>query len=94
MCNIIGVIYPAYVSIKAIESSSKADDTKWLTYWVMYAVFSIIEFFSIFLYKFIPCYYLLKVSNVELGHKVVKSNREKKLVTFMKRPFTLKLFKY
>lgn len=62
LCNIIGVIYPAYVSVKAIESSSKADDTKWLTYWVMYAVFSIIEFFSIFLYKFIPCYYLLKVS--------------------------------
>lgn len=61
LCNIIGVAYPAYISIKAIESHTKADDTKWLTYWVLYAVFSIIEFFSGFLTKFIPFYWLLKV---------------------------------
>ncbi|XP_040548715.1 receptor expression-enhancing protein 6 isoform X1 [Gallus gallus] len=43
--------------IKAIESSSKEDDTTWLTYWVVYGVFSIAEFFSdIFLYWF-PFYY-------------------------------------
>ncbi|NXV53061.1 REEP6 protein, partial [Uria aalge] len=44
-------------SIKAIESSNKEDDTTWLTYWVVYGVFSIAEFFSdIFLYWF-PFYY-------------------------------------
>lgn len=62
LCNIISVLYPAYTSIKAIESSSKADDTKWLTYWVMYAIFSLLEYFSVFLYQFIPFYYLLKVN--------------------------------
>uniref|UniRef100_A0A8V1AJ46 Receptor expression-enhancing protein n=1 Tax=Gallus gallus TaxID=9031 RepID=A0A8V1AJ46_CHICK len=57
VCNLIGFAYPAYVSIKAIESSSKEDDTTWLTYWVVYGVFSIAEFFSdIFLYWF-PFYY-------------------------------------
>ncbi|NWX24376.1 REEP6 protein, partial [Aegotheles bennettii] len=44
-------------SIKAIESSSKEDDTMWLTYWVVYGCFGLAESFSdIFLYWF-PFYY-------------------------------------
>ena len=53
---------PPSHSIKAIESSSKEDDTTWLTYWVVYGVFSIAEFSSdIFLYWF-PFYYAGKVT--------------------------------
>ncbi|XP_039983677.1 receptor expression-enhancing protein 6 isoform X3 [Xiphias gladius] len=60
LCNLIGFVYPAYYSVKAIESPSKEDDTKWLTYWVVYGVFSLGEFFSdIFLYWF-PFYYAFK----------------------------------
>uniref|UniRef100_A0A8C4FBJ2 Receptor expression-enhancing protein n=1 Tax=Dicentrarchus labrax TaxID=13489 RepID=A0A8C4FBJ2_DICLA len=60
LCNLIGFVYPAYYSIKAIESLNKEDDTKWLTYWVVYGVFSLGEFFSdIFLYWF-PFYYAFK----------------------------------
>lgn len=51
-------------SIKAIESNSKEDDTMWLTYWVVYGVFSVAEFFSdLFLYWF-PFYYVGKVTAV------------------------------
>ncbi|PIO53007.1 hypothetical protein TELCIR_25678, partial [Teladorsagia circumcincta] len=32
VCNFMGFIYPAYVSIKAIETATKDDDTQWLTY--------------------------------------------------------------
>lgn len=61
LCNIIAVAYPAYISIKAIETSTKEDDTNWLIYWTLYAIFSVLEFFSGYLYAVIPFYYLLKV---------------------------------
>ncbi|XP_041674312.1 receptor expression-enhancing protein 5-like [Drosophila eugracilis] len=60
LCNIIGVLYPAYISIHAIESSTKYDDTKWLIYWVTFGIFTVIEFFSGLLTSVIPFYWLLK----------------------------------
>ncbi|CAG8439382.1 13752_t:CDS:2 [Funneliformis caledonium] len=34
LSNLIGWVYPAYISFKAIETTDKADDTQWLTYWL------------------------------------------------------------
>ncbi|KAF3835765.1 hypothetical protein F7725_028323 [Dissostichus mawsoni] len=62
-CDLLQYIdgYCDILQIKALESPSKEDDTKWLTYWVVYGVFSLGEFFSdIFLYWF-PFYYAFKV---------------------------------
>ena len=39
-------LYPAYWSIKALETSDLKDDRKWLTYWVVFAFFSVLEYFS------------------------------------------------
>lgn len=61
ICNVIGFIYPAYESIKAIETANSKDDTKWLTYWVVYSAFILIEFFSDYLLHWIPFYFFLKV---------------------------------
>ncbi|KJH51159.1 TB2/DP1, HVA22 family [Dictyocaulus viviparus] len=60
VCNFMGFIYPAYVSIKAIESPTKNDDTQWLTYWVVFAVFSVAEFFSQQILAIFPVYWLSK----------------------------------
>ncbi|KAI9556956.1 hypothetical protein GHT06_016750 [Daphnia sinensis] len=73
VCNFIGFVYPAYASIKAIETKQKdddtrviertlydSDDTKWLTYWVVYACFGMVEFFSDILLSWFPLYWLGK----------------------------------
>ena len=61
LCNFIGFLYPAYASIKALESRDKSDDTQWLMYWVVFALFSVLEFFSDILVGWVPFYWLLKV---------------------------------
>lgn len=60
--NIVGILYPAYWSIKAIESSGVDDDKQWLTYWVVFGLFSIIDLFSGFILHFIPFYFFIKLS--------------------------------
>jgi len=60
ICNVIGFVYPAYRSIKALESTKKDDDTRWLTYWVVFALFSVCEFFSDLLLSWFPFYWLAK----------------------------------
>jgi len=58
--NTIAFAYPAYSSIKALESTVKSDDTQWLTYWVVFAFFSVIEYFADFIAGWIPFYWLTK----------------------------------
>ncbi|KAL0131796.1 hypothetical protein PUN28_002979 [Cardiocondyla obscurior] len=60
VCNLIGFVYPAYQSMKALESPKKDDDSKWLTYWVVFAVFTIVEFFSEYIVCWFPVYWLFK----------------------------------
>ena len=48
-------------SIKALETSSKSDDTQWLMYWVVFSCFSVLEFFSDALVGWVPFYWLVKV---------------------------------
>jgi receptor expression-enhancing protein 5/6 len=60
LANLIGFAYPAYCSMKALESKNLKDDTQWLTYWVVFAVFSILEFFTDILVGWIPFYWVIK----------------------------------
>ncbi|XP_050541401.1 receptor expression-enhancing protein 5-like [Daktulosphaira vitifoliae] len=60
LSNFIGFLYPAYASIKAVESHSKDDDTKWLTYWVVFSFVTIVEFPAQCILSWIPFYSLVK----------------------------------
>ncbi|CAG8474981.1 1666_t:CDS:2 [Scutellospora calospora] len=35
LSDVIGWLYPAYASFKAIESPETSDDVQWLTYWLL-----------------------------------------------------------
>jgi len=60
LCNAIGFVYPAYASLKALETPGPDDDKKWLTYWVVFAAFSLVEFFGDIVLGWVPFYWLCK----------------------------------
>lgn len=60
LCNGIGFLYPMYMSIKALETDDKDDDTQWLMYWVVFSFFSVIEFFTDILVGWIPAHWFFK----------------------------------
>ncbi|XP_014888488.1 receptor expression-enhancing protein 5 isoform X1 [Poecilia latipinna] len=90
LCNLIGFVYPAYFSIKAIESTNKDDDTQWLTYWVVYGVFSIVEAFSDIFLSWFPFYYAGKCTFLIWCMSPVKWNGSDMLYTRVIRPYFLK----
>ncbi|KAK2751589.1 ER membrane protein DP1/Yop1 [Onygenales sp. PD_40] len=59
LVNLAGFVIPGYYSLNALFTSQKQDDTQWLTYWVVYAFFSVIESAISAAYWF-PFYYLFK----------------------------------
>lgn len=50
----ITVLYPAVHSIRAIESPDEEDDKVWLTYWMVFGLFTVAETFFGFVFYFIP----------------------------------------
>lgn len=59
--HLVGFAYPAYASFKVIESKDVRDDAQWLTYWVIFALFSLVEPFSDILLWWFPFYYSVKI---------------------------------
>lgn len=59
--NLVGFVYPLYASMKAINSSDKDDDTMWLSYWVIYAFFTVFESLADLALGWLPLYFFLKL---------------------------------
>ena len=59
--NLIGVAYPAFQSFIALETDGLDDDKQWLTYWVCFGAFNIVDQFAGIILQFIPFYYFLKL---------------------------------
>ena len=60
LSSLVGFVYPAYKSFQAIETKTKGDDTQWLVYWVIFAIFSIMEVFVDLVLYWIPFYYAVR----------------------------------
>ncbi|KAK4453264.1 TB2/DP1, HVA22 family-domain-containing protein [Podospora aff. communis PSN243] len=59
LTNIAGFAIPAYYSLGALFTASKADDTQWLTYWVVFSLFTVVESLISVVYWF-PFYFTFK----------------------------------
>ena len=60
--NILGVAYPIFMSFQSLEPDKGEDDKQWLTYWVVFGMFSVIDQFAGFVLSLIPFYYVLKMA--------------------------------
>jgi len=60
--DVVGFAYPFYATIKAVESTDKEDDTQWLTYWLVFSLFKVVEGVADVLISFIPFYFFIKVA--------------------------------
>ncbi|KAK9862222.1 hypothetical protein WJX84_011355 [Apatococcus fuscideae] len=58
----ITLLYPAWGSINAIESSGTDDDTQWLVYWLCYAIFNMIENSLWIVFQWVPGYSLFRIA--------------------------------
>ncbi|TNV75335.1 hypothetical protein FGO68_gene13928 [Halteria grandinella] len=59
--TLIGIAYPTFKSIIALESPSADDDKQWLTYWSIFGFLVVIDDFAGFILSYIPYYYFIKV---------------------------------
>ncbi|PSK39277.1 hypothetical protein C7M61_001882 [Candidozyma pseudohaemuli] len=60
LSNVAGFVIPGYFSLIALETTGKDDDTELLTYWVVFAFFNVIEFWSRAILYWVPFYFFLK----------------------------------
>ena len=58
----ITVLYPAVHSIRAIETVDDEDDKIWLTYWMIFGLFTTLETFFGFVFYFIPYWDWVKLA--------------------------------
>ncbi|XP_071794622.1 receptor expression-enhancing protein 5-like isoform X2 [Asterias amurensis] len=88
--SFLGFLYPAYCSVKAIESVRTEDDTQWLTYWVVYSAFGMVEFFSDIFLSWFPFYYLAKMLFLVWCMAPISSNGSQFIYNRFIKPFVLK----
>merc|ERR1711970_455470 len=58
--SLIAFTYPAIQSVRSLEE--KQDQEKWLTYWVVYGIFNVAEFFGDILLSWFPLYFFIKMA--------------------------------
>ncbi len=61
LANLLGVVYPCFMSLFALETDQADDDKQWLTYWVVFGLISLIDQFAGVFLQAIPFYYILKM---------------------------------
>ncbi|KAJ3012418.1 hypothetical protein HKX48_006287 [Thoreauomyces humboldtii] len=61
LSNLIGVLVPAYQSIKAVERPEADDDERWLTYWSIFGLFTLLDSAKERIIYYVKYYYVPKM---------------------------------
>lgn len=103
LCEYVGYVFVfvfgTFNSVRAIETKGGDDDRQWLTFWIIYFIFTIIERLSSVLLSQVPAYYELKLCIIVwlfppfygarwlyvVVHKVFNKVRRKRVVRFVLR---------
>ncbi|GJQ13752.1 hypothetical protein GpartN1_g5543.t1 [Galdieria partita] len=60
-CTFLGILYPAYCTFKTLKRQEFDEQTQWLTFWVVYSCFLVLERVADVLLAWIPLYYEWKL---------------------------------
>ncbi|KAG8916377.1 ER membrane protein DP1/Yop1, partial [Tulasnella sp. 408] len=59
--NLVGWAFPAFLSMRALETPGHEDDIQWLTYWSVFGFFTFLESFAIrVVLYYVPWYFPIK----------------------------------
>ncbi|KAM6294645.1 receptor expression-enhancing protein 4 [Aegotheles albertisi] len=61
---LLGMLYPAYASYKAVKTKNIREYVRWMMYWIIFALFMAIETFTDLLISWLPFYYEVKMAFV------------------------------
>ena len=58
--GVVGFLYPAYQSVKALHLKDEEKEKRWLTYWVVFSFSHVMEFFLDHVVWWMPFYWFVK----------------------------------
>ncbi|KAA0711017.1 Receptor expression-enhancing protein 3 [Triplophysa tibetana] len=61
---VFGTLYPAYFSFKAVKSKNVKEYVRWMMYWIVFALYTVVETITDLSLAWFPLYYELKVAFV------------------------------
>ncbi|XP_043912402.1 receptor expression-enhancing protein 3 [Protopterus annectens] len=61
---LFGMLYPAYYSYKAVKTKNVKEYVRWMMYWIVFALYMVLETFADLMVAWFPLYYELKIAFV------------------------------
>ncbi|XP_068610400.1 receptor expression-enhancing protein 3 [Brachionichthys hirsutus] len=61
---VFGTLYPAYYSYKAVKTKNVKEYVRWMMYWIVFALYTVVETIADLTLAWFPLYYELKIAFV------------------------------
>lgn len=61
---VFGTLYPAYYSYKAVKTKNVKEYVRWMMYWIVFALYTVVETITDLTLAWFPLYYELKIAIV------------------------------